>query len=68
MDTVTISREDALLFYAVALRERSALMNEMKSISNDTISRVIGKHIGQLSDLLSRMEEVLHTDEQTMVS
>ena len=68
MNEVTITREDALLLYMVAFRERATLTKEVKYISNDTMSHVVGRHIAQLSDLLSRMEEVLYPGEQTRVS
>ena len=64
MNKVTITRDDASLLLATAIRERDFLKDECSGMADGSIVRkIISAHIARINDMLYRLDEVLKSGE-----
>lgn len=64
MNKVTITRDDASLLLATAIRERDFPKDECGGMADGSIVRkIISAHIARINDMLYRLDEVLKSGE-----
>ena len=64
MNKVTITRNDASLLLATAIRERDFLKDECRGMAEGSIVRkIISAHIARINAMLYRLDETLKSSE-----